>query len=218
MSYFDAVKGRESIAALVNRVWPEGDSSLIDAWAKFAELTVRWAKKTDLVASSTVDGLMDVLFLDAVYLLRESMLEGSASIIDVGAGVGAPAIPLALALPNTDWTLVEPRRRRVVFLRMAVGTLDLASRVSVVEGKIEGESGRLGGFDHAMSRATFPAEEWLEIGRALAPAVTLFAGPSGLPDAAQVGAPTCSVGYETLERGTARSLGLYRRLSESEPE
>lgn len=44
--------------------------------------------------------------------------------MDVGSGVGLPGVVLAAALPELVVELVERRRRRGAFLRMAVGAVD----------------------------------------------------------------------------------------------
>jgi 16S rRNA (guanine527-N7)-methyltransferase len=181
---------------------------LRDKWIEYAGLTVEWAKRTDLTAAVTPAGLLDVLFLDAVELLAAGLLGAGMTVVDIGSGVGAPALPLALALPGTRWTLIEPRRRRVVFLRMAIGTLGLAPRVEVIEAKVDPEDPQLGPYDCAMSRATFSSAEWLRLGQRIARDVIVFAGPSGLPDEAH-GEPRAVRQYRTLERATPRSIALY---------
>lgn len=62
--------------------------------------------------------------------------EGSR-VCDVGSGAGLPGIPLALARPDLQVTLLEPLQRRAEFLRQAVDTLGLGSRVNVVRGRAE---------------------------------------------------------------------------------
>lgn len=184
-------------------------AEVLEGWCRYAECTAEWSHKTDLIGAVTPEGLLDVLFVDAVELLCGGFIKADHSLVDVGAGVGAPALPLALALPQTRWTLIEPRRRRVVFLRMAIGILGLGGRAQVVEGRVDPKSPQGGPFDCAVSRATFSGEEWLRIGRQLAPEVVVFAGPSGLPDKDGCGAPRVTRTYATLERATVRTLGLY---------
>jgi 16S rRNA (guanine527-N7)-methyltransferase len=52
-----------------------------------------------------------------------------ARVLDVGSGAGLPGIPLALARPDLDVTLVEPLARRVAFLEEVVATLELDVRI-----------------------------------------------------------------------------------------
>jgi len=206
---FDVERDALAVEELLTRAEVPPPAELLGQWIRYAGFTAEWSKKTDLTGAVTSKGLLDVLFVDAAEVLAGGMLGADAAVVDVGAGVGAPALPLALALPGTRWTLIEPRRRRVVFLRMAIGTLGLGSRVEVIEGRVDPEAPQPGSFDCAMSRATFPSEEWLRIGRQMAREVMVFAGPSGLPDADGCGKPRAVREYVTLERATPRSIGLY---------
>jgi 16S rRNA (guanine527-N7)-methyltransferase len=51
--------------------------------------------------------------------------------VDLGSGAGVPALPLALAWPETAWLLVEANGRRARFLTQAVRRLGLSDRVRV---------------------------------------------------------------------------------------
>ena len=48
-----------------------------------------------------------------------------ARVLDVGAGVGLPGIPLAIALPETAFTLLDRSQRRCVLARRAIRVLGL---------------------------------------------------------------------------------------------
>lgn len=56
-----------------------------------------------------------------------SLSPAPRSILDLGSGVGLPGIPIALGLPQCDVMLVERRRRRASFLRIAVSQLGLVN-------------------------------------------------------------------------------------------
>ena len=75
--------------------------------------------------------------------------------LDLGSGAGLPGLPLALAWPDSRWTLVDAGRRRVEFLVTAVEALGLGPRVSVVEGRAEElarRDGLRGRFDLVVAR------------------------------------------------------------------
>jgi len=55
---------------------------------------------------------------------------------DIGSGAGFPGIPLAVYMPETSFTLVEPSRKRCAFLRSAAALMGRAN-VRVFEGELE---------------------------------------------------------------------------------
>lgn len=73
---------------------------------------------------------------------------GIASLVDVGSGVGLPGIPLAVAFPETEVTLVERSGRRADALRRVSAILGVPVTV------FEGDVAAWGGSAH---RATFRA-------------------------------------------------------------
>ncbi len=124
---------------------------------------VLWNQKTDLTAARSAEELVDLSLADAWVLARTAPTEGAW--VDVGSGAGAPGLVLALLCPDVRMTLVEPKDRRVSFLRTMIGKLGL--RGVAVE---RGRSDRLANaaWDHAVSRATLPPGEWLREGMRLA--------------------------------------------------
>jgi 16S rRNA G527 N7-methylase RsmG len=200
------VSGTEAIGELCAEVGlaePEG-------WAAYFDIAQAWDARTDLTSARTDTELAEILFLDAAQVICGEWIEGPASLVDVGAGVGAPAIPILLAHPTLSATLVEPRRIRTTFLRTVAGALALSSRTTVLEQKVDPANPILESapFGIALSRATFAPKDWLTIGAQLADEVwVLTAGtvvdtPPGLVLARRLdyevpssGAPRCILGY-----------------------
>lgn len=126
------------------------------------DLVVAWSERVDLTAAKDNDTLADLLLADAA-LLASTQLTGSA--IDVGSGVGAPAIPLAILLPTLTLTLVEPRERRAAFLRTSFGSLSRPDIQLLRKPSMEVQAGVA---ELALSRATLPPPLWLREGARLA--------------------------------------------------
>ncbi|HWH35630.1 MAG TPA: RsmG family class I SAM-dependent methyltransferase [Acidimicrobiales bacterium] len=58
-------------------------------------------------------------------------------LLDLGSGGGLPGLVLALAWPESSWTLLDAGARRTAFLSASVQRLQLADRVQVVTGRAE---------------------------------------------------------------------------------
>ena len=137
---------------------PEGALAQLVTWL---DLVVAWSDRVDLTAARDADTLADLLLADAA-VLASTQLTGS--VIDVGSGVGAPAIPLAILRPTLTLTLVEPRERRAAFLRTSCGTLSRPDIGLLRKRSMEVEAGVA---ELALSRATLPPPLWLREGARL---------------------------------------------------
>jgi 16S rRNA (guanine527-N7)-methyltransferase len=96
------------------------------ALARFAEELTRWGARMNLVGS-TEPAALARHFSDS--LAGAAHLPQAARVVDLGSGAGFPGIPLAIARPDLDLTLVERREKRLSFLRHAVRELGLRAEV-----------------------------------------------------------------------------------------
>lgn len=131
--------------------------------ARYLELVVQWGERVDLTAARDEDELVDLFVADAVVLAATT--SDMEDWVDIGTGAGAPGLPLQLFRPNLQMCLVEPRAKRVAFLRSAVGAL-AADDIRVVRGRAEAV--RDGAHEVAVSRATWAPDRWLVEGARLA--------------------------------------------------
>jgi 16S rRNA (guanine527-N7)-methyltransferase len=130
-----------------------------------------------------------------------------SSVVDVGAGGGLPGLPFAIMRPDARITVVEPRAKRVAFLRTAVRELPLTS-AEVVRERAAGL--QPGAFDVAASRATFPPAEWLSLGLGLVRPkglVLVFAGQEWRPENSSL-CTFDALGYLTAS-GRSRWIGAF---------
>lgn len=181
-------------------------------WFDYFRVTKQWSARTDLTSARTDLELAEILFLDAVELVAAGWATPGASLVDVGAGVGAPSLPILVADPSLRGVLVEPRRIRTTFLRTAIGSLGLGSRATAIEAKVDPASPEVAGapFDIALSRATFAPGEWMQIGARLASEVwVLVAGsePDPQPELERVR----RLEYAVPSTGAPRAVLAYRR-------
>lgn len=106
----------------------------------------------------------------------EVVAEFEGPIVDVGSGGGAPGIPLAVALPDREVTLLEAEERKAAFLRRWEGELP---NVRVVWGRAEDQETDRFGVAVAKALAQPPvAVEWCLPLVRVGGAAVLWVGPT----------------------------------------
>ena len=142
--------------------------ALLDRWNRTYNLTaVR--DPADMVARHLLDSLAMLPFV------------GDGALADLGTGPGLPGIPLAIARPQLQVTLVESNGKKARFLREAVRTLQLRN-ARVAESRIESLD-EPAAYDAITARALATLPLIVELGgRLLKPAGQLLAMKGARPD------------------------------------
>jgi len=100
----------------------------------YLALLARWNATYNLTAIRDPREMLAKHLLDS--LAMQPFVRGLASLADLGTGPGLPGIPLAIATPGLQVTLVESNGKKARFLREAVRQLKLGN-VQVAESRIE---------------------------------------------------------------------------------
>lgn len=128
----------------------------------FSELK-RWSRKVNLISRSATDEeIVEKHFLDSLALL-DLLKQPHVSLLDVGSGAGFPGLVCKAARPEMRVGLVEPRLKRVSFLRHICRLLELADievhGCRLEERNLEGEST----FGWVVSRAVAEIDDFLTL-------------------------------------------------------
>lgn len=140
--------------------WTDGARARL---LEYLDLLMVWGKRHDLHAARSADELVDLSLPDAWMLA--CFADVSASWSDIGTGAGAPGLPLKILRPDLQMTLVEPRTKRVAFLRTVVGQVNVG-QIPVLRKRSDELGKHL--FDAVVSRAVLAPQPWLEHGATLA--------------------------------------------------
>jgi 16S rRNA (guanine527-N7)-methyltransferase len=166
----EAELGR-GLAVLDLSVAAEVERKLLD----YVALVAKWNRVYNLTAVRGPERMLTHHVLDSLAVVP---YVGGKSIVDVGSGAGLPGIPLALALPHLEVTLVESSAKKSAFLKQAVIELDLRN-VAVENIRAEAwRPDRL--FDVVISRAFSDLAEFLSIARHLCAANGVLAAMKGV--------------------------------------
>lgn len=169
-------------------------SGAVEAFSAYLDELVRWSRKISLVSDAAPDVVVERHFLDSltpVGLLREM---GVTSLLDLGAGAGFPGIPVKIAMPEVELTLMDSVGKKVHFVRRVIRALGLTG-ARAVHARAEGAepAGGVGPVDCVISRAFASLEDFLEL---------------SAPYLAPGGAAVAMKGPKAKEEGPGRTEGF----------
>lgn len=98
-----------------------------DAAAKFETLLAelgKWNRRVNLTAIREPEKMITAHLLDS--LVARPLLQGN-TVLDIGTGAGFPGLPLAIAEPSREFTLLDSNNKKILFVRHVAGLLGLGN-------------------------------------------------------------------------------------------
>lgn len=99
----------------------------------FIKLIEKWNKAYNLTAIRSKEDMVPLHLLDSLAIAP--FIEGNR-VIDIGTGAGLPGIPLAICLPETEFTLLDSNAKKTRFVHQAILELKLEN-ASVYHQRVE---------------------------------------------------------------------------------
>lgn len=109
--------------------------SMLESLAAFERLLANRAESLGLVAGSDTARIRERHVVDCLRAVLP-VGEGDRLALDLGSGAGLPGLVVALARPQLTVRLIEPRRRRIAFLELAIEQLH-ARNATVLPTRVE---------------------------------------------------------------------------------
>jgi 16S rRNA (guanine527-N7)-methyltransferase len=125
--------------AEINRLIKDRSEEIISLLCRYINEIELFNPAYGLVGAVNTEEIVIRHILDSLAPLGKITLllsKNTGTIADAGSGAGLPGIPLAIALPNCKFTLIERMGRRAGFLCNTSAILKL-SNVTVEEGELE---------------------------------------------------------------------------------
>lgn len=188
---------KPGLAALKLELPAGGEAKLLD----FVDLLQKWNRTYNLTAVRAPEEMLVKHVLDSLAVLPYVV---HGPVLDVGTGAGLPGIPLAVARPDLEFTLLDGNGKKARFVTHAAGALGLAN-VTAVQSRVEDY--RLeSGFATVLSRAFASLGDFLRLaGHAAAPGGRLLAMKGAHPEQELADIPA---GYRLLGVHTLEVPGL----------
>ena len=121
----------------------------VDAYLAYLELLQQWNKAYSLTAIRQPAAMVAYHILDSLSVLP--YLDGKVC-LDVGSGAGLPGLILALARPDSYWTLLDSNGKKIRFINQVIMELGLKN--------VEAVSCRIEDFHTETPYSTVTARAW----------------------------------------------------------
>ena len=203
-------KIEEGAAQMGVRLGPEQIKQL----GRHVDLMLKWNKSVNLTAITDPDEVAEKHVLDSLAVVP---VLPSGSLLDAGSGAGFPGIPVAIARPDLEVSLVDSVQKKVAFLKSALAELRLP-RVKAHAVRLEGDPSKedLPRVHAAVSRAYATPKEWL-------PLAVQYVLPGGVAICMLGPSDECpprlgdlvlqqELGYALPVSGAQRRLAIYKHV------
>ena len=100
------------------------DAEQVNKFMLYKDMLLEWNEKMNLTAITDEKEIMLKHFADCLAILSGGDLEGK-KVIDVGTGAGFPGVPVKIACPSIEITLLDSLNKRINFLTELTNALGL---------------------------------------------------------------------------------------------
>ena len=110
------------------------EDSQVEQLLEYLALLGKWNKSYNLTAITDPQKMLSYHLLDSLAIAK--WFGNGSNALDVGSGAGLPGIPLAIALVDSQWTLLDSNGKKTRFMQQALATCAVRN-AAVVKSRIE---------------------------------------------------------------------------------
>jgi len=108
----------------------------LDQFETYFKVLVEWNEKMNLTGITEREQVYTKHFYDSLSVSFFTTLQDKRSLADIGSGAGFPSIPLKIAFPQLQITIIDSLNKRIQFLNHLKSELKLTD-VSCIHGRAE---------------------------------------------------------------------------------
>ena len=101
----------------------ESPDKMVEQFMSFRSLLLEWNEKINLTTITDDYGIVYKHFLDSLTCLKAPVDFRGKKVLDLGTGAGFPGVPLKIAMPDLDITLMDSLNKRIQYLIQVCATL-----------------------------------------------------------------------------------------------
>ncbi|MFC3122041.1 16S rRNA (guanine(527)-N(7))-methyltransferase RsmG [Agaribacter flavus] len=129
----DLTQLREQLDVLINRTALTVTEEQRNKLVRFVGLLDKWNKTYNLSSVRKPSDMLVKHIMDSIVVAP--YVEGKY-VADIGTGPGLPGIPLAIMLPEKEFTLLDSLGKRIRFIKQVLHELDI-SNVTPIQSRVE---------------------------------------------------------------------------------
>jgi 16S rRNA (guanine527-N7)-methyltransferase len=175
----DEREWKARLDAGANEIGFDLDQSQLELLWRYAHMLRERNAHVNLTSIVSWEGILTLHMLDSLTLVPH--LGDARRILDVGTGGGFPGIPLAVACPERQFTLIDGTQKKIRFVSEGIAALDIRNAQALAS-RAENYTGEKG-FEVVVARAVSSLAELVrDAGKLLAPRGRLLAMKGRAPD------------------------------------
>ena len=148
----------ELLKAGIEEIGFRSSEKQISCFLTYLEELKKWNKAYNLTGLKTDRDIIIKHFLDSL-LFALALPPEALSLADTGSGAGFPGIPIKIMFPHLSVFLIEPTRKKALFLQHMSSRLQLQG-IEIINKRIEDVKGLR--VDVAVTRALFSVREFID--------------------------------------------------------
>ena len=169
---------------------------------------LKWNKTYNLTAISDPKEVLQLHLLDSLSLVPYWRFQLT---LDVGTGAGFPGLPLAIALPEQQFHLLDSNSKKIRFIRQQIHQLGLKN-VTAFHSRVEDHQAQ--GYDAIVSRAFASLSDMVELTDHLLKSEGSWMAMKGIYQQEEINALPVAVAQNALHRLNVPGLDAERCLIE----
>lgn len=126
----------EKLRLAAEAIGVELNETQISQFIKYYEILVEWNSFMNLTGITEYEEVIQKHFVDSLALCKAVDIKEAQTLIDIGTGAGFPGIPLKIAYPQLQVTLLDSLQKRIKFLNEVISQLGLTG-VETIHGRAE---------------------------------------------------------------------------------